>query len=193
VVVYGKNSSQSQTYFQKRFNGLEKNFAHPFFHNMLLTFELLQTLAWVDPTHVLVTKCRSINNCKKVVNIVIVTGISGNTASGFLPSSKSSSGHCQLVAIIKPSRPAQRGILCRIDLGVMDMGLFYRPIHSVKTALRRRNSCLCYPRHQTCQAPLFGSCGLGLLETTRPNTSAILAEAAVSKGQWKPSLKGPWL
>jgi hypothetical protein len=31
-----------------------------------------------------------------------------------------------------------RGILQRIHLGVMDRGLFYRPIHSAKAALQKR-------------------------------------------------------
>jgi hypothetical protein len=48
-------------------------------------------------------------------------------------------GCCQLIAIIKPLRPAQWRILRCIYLGLTDMGhSTYRPIHSMITAIHKK-------------------------------------------------------
>jgi hypothetical protein len=58
-------------------------------------------------------------------------------------------GRSQLIAIIKPLRPAHWGILRWIHLGVMD-----RPIHSVKAALQKRGRhCKCL---NTCATFIIG-------------------------------------
>jgi hypothetical protein len=97
---------------------------------------------WLTQKHVLVKKCRKCYIIVKKVSINIITVIvtSGNKANGYLPSSKSSLGCYQLIAIIKTLQPAQWGILRGIHLGVMDRGLFNRPFHSVKTAVHKRRS-----------------------------------------------------
>jgi hypothetical protein len=77
-----------------------------------------------------------INNINKVIKL------NKNKDSRDLPSSKSTSGslsaHHHHHTFAASTTGIHWGILRRIHLGVMDRGLFYRPIHSVKAALPKR-------------------------------------------------------